>query len=289
MYVLDGFDPLAVMQAIEARRITCTLLVPTMIYALLDHPRFAEFDLSSLECVYYGASSIIPARLKEAIARIGPVFFQFYGQSEAPMTVTVMRRSEHDVDDELRLASCGRPVPWVRVSLRDDRGREVADGDPGEVCVQGSLLMSGYVNQPEETAKAIFDGWLRTGDIAVCDREGFLRIVDRKKDMIISGGFNVFAREVEDALNEHDGVAGCAVVGVPDAKWGEAVAAVVVRLAGTDVSEADLMAHVRKRKGAVQTPKLIKFVDTIPLSGLGKPDKNQVRDMFADQSCGIAQ
>ncbi|WP_257547113.1 AMP-binding protein [Sphingopyxis sp. DBS4] len=289
MYVLDGFDPLAVMQAIEARRITCTLLVPTMIYALLDHPRFAEFDLSSLECVYYGASSIIPARLKEAIARIGPVFFQFYGQSEAPMTVTVMRRSEHDVDDELRLASCGRPVPWVRVSLRDDRGREVADGNPGEVCVQGSLLMSGYVNQPEETAKAIFDGWLRTGDIAVCDREGFLRIVDRKKDMIISGGFNVFAREVEDALNEHDGVAGCAVVGVPDAKWGEAVAAVVVRLAGTDVSEADLMAHVRKRKGAVQTPKLIKFVDTIPLSGLGKPDKNQVRDMFADQSCGIAQ
>ncbi|MET0389480.1 MAG: AMP-binding protein [Polyangiales bacterium] len=146
------FDPVKVMQTIQEYRINCMMLVPTMIYALLDHPRFNEFDLSSLETVFYGASAISPARLKEAIERIGPVFFQFYGQAEAPMTLTVLRKGEHDVNNLQRLASCGRPVPSVRVALLDSNMQPVADGEPGEICVQGPLVMDGYRYNPELTA-----------------------------------------------------------------------------------------------------------------------------------------
>lgn len=281
--VLAGFDPLTILRTIEAQRINCILLVPTMIYALLDHPDFDRFDLSSLECVYYGASSMSPVRLREAIERIGPVFFQFYGQAEAPLTVCVMRRDEHRIDDLGRLASCGRPVSTVRVSLRNDFDEEVGDGEPGEICVQGPLLMSGYCARPAETAQALSGGWLRTGDVAVRDPDGFLRIVDRKKDMIITGGFNVFAREVEDVLGEHPHVADSCVVGVPDDRWGEAVVAMVVRRDGGTVDPSELIAMVRARKGAVQAPKRIVFVAAIPLSGLGKPDKNRVRAMLAEQ------
>jgi len=143
LLVLPKFDAVAVMQAIQDYRINCVMLVPTMIYALLDHPRFDEFDLSSLETVFYGASAIAPARLREAIERIGPVFFQFYGQAEAPMSVTVLRKAEHDVNDLRRLASCGRPVPWVHVELLGSDNRPVADGEPGEICVRGPLVMDG--------------------------------------------------------------------------------------------------------------------------------------------------
>lgn len=280
LVVLPGFDPTAVLEAIQKHRITCVLLVPTMIYALLDHPHFDEYDLSSLEVIYYGASSISPTRLQEAIRRFGPIFFQFYGQAEAPMSVTVMKRSEHKVDDLNRLASCGRPVPWVRVALLDDKCEPVPDGEPGEICVRGPLLMSGYLNKPEQTAEAFEGGWLHTGDVAVRDPDGFLRIVDRKKDMIVSGGFNVFPREVEDVLSSHPAVAGAAVIGVPHDKWGEAVKAIVVLRKGMSVSEAELIALVRDRKGVVQAPKAIEFVDSIPLSGLGKPDKKAVRALY---------
>jgi fatty-acyl-CoA synthase len=277
MVVLPGFEPTAVLEAIEKHRITCILLVPTMIYALLDHPRLAEYDLSSLEIIYYGASSISPTRLKEGIEKLGPIFFQFYGQAEAPMSVTVMRRDEHDPSDLNRLASCGRSVPWVRVALLDDACQPVADGTPGEICVKGPLLMSGYLNKPEATAEAFEGGWLHTGDVAVRDPDGFLRIVDRKKDMIVTGGFNVFPREVEDVLSSHPAVAAAAVIGVPHDKWGEAVKAIVVLRQGASVSDAELIALVRDRKGAVQAPKEIVFAERIPVSGLGKPDKKALR------------
>lgn len=280
MVVLPGFEPGMVLQAIEKYRITCVLLVPTMIYALLDHPDFDKYDLSSLEIIYYGASSISPTRLQEGIRRFGPVFFQFYGQAEAPMSVTVMKRAEHDPDDLRRLASCGRPVPWVRVALLDDDCQPVPDGEPGEICVQGPLLMSGYLNKPEQTAEAFNGGWLHTGDVAVRDPDGFLRIVDRKKDMIVTGGFNVFPREVEDVLSSHPAVAAAAVIGVPHEKWGETVKALVVLRDGASVSDAELIALVREKKGAVQAPKSIVFVDRIPLSGLGKPDKKAIRAQY---------
>lgn len=277
MVVLPGFEATSVLEAIEKYRITCMLLVPTMIYALLDHPRLTEYDLSTLEIIYYGASSISPTRLKEGIEKLGPIFFQFYGQAEAPMSVTVMKRSEHDPNNLKRLASCGRPVPWVRVALLDNECNPVRDGDPGEICVQGPLLMSGYLNKPQATAEVFAGGWLHTGDVAVRDPEGFLRIVDRKKDMIVTGGFNVYPREVEDVLSSHPAVAAAAVIGVPHEKWGEAVKAIVVLRTGAVVSEAELIGLVREKKGAVQTPKTIVFTDRIPLSGLGKPDKKALR------------
>lgn len=284
MVVLPGFEPGSVLEAIQKHRITCVLMVPTMIYALLDHPRFHEYDLSSLEVIYYGASSISPTRLKEGIEKLGKIFFQFYGQAEAPMSVTVMRRAEHDPDNLHRLASCGRPVPWVRVALMDDNCQPVPDGTPGEICVQGPLLMSGYLNKPEQTAEAFEGGWLHTGDIAVRDPEGFLNIVDRKKDMIISGGFNVYPREVEDVLSSHPAVAAAAVIGVPHEKWGEAIKAIVVLRDGAEVSDAELIALVRDKKGVVQAPKSVVFVDAIPVSGLGKPDKKALRLQYKDEA-----
>ena len=281
MVVLPGFDPVSFMAAVEQYRITTTLLVPTMVLSLIDHPRFGEFDLSSLECVFYGASAFPAARLKEAIAKMGPIFMQFYGQAEAPMSITVMRRKDHLSDDPTRLASCGRPTPLVRLALLDDDCQPVPDGEPGEICLQGPLLMGGYLNKPEETAEAFKGGWLHTGDVAIRNpADGFLRIVDRKKDMIVTGGFNVFAREVEDVLVGHPGVLRAAVIGVPDAKWGEAVKAVVVLAPGAEVDPAELIARVRAEKGAHQAPKSVDFVEAIPLSALGKPDKKALRALY---------
>ena len=155
IYVLPDFDPGKVLEAIEEHKITATMLVPTMLYMLLDHPRLREYDLSSLETIYYGAAAMSPTRLKEAIETLGPIFFQFYGQAECPMTITVLRKEEHDPNDLARLATCGRPVPWVKVALLDDDCNEVPQGEPGEICVRGPLVMAGYWNKPEQTEEAL--------------------------------------------------------------------------------------------------------------------------------------
>ncbi len=281
VYLTPGFEPVAVMKAIQKHKINCVLLVPTMIYALMDHPRFSEFDLSSLETIIYGASPISVPRLQEAIGKFGPIFFQFYGQVECPMTITVMRRSEHTVDDPRRLASCGRPVPWVDVALLDHDGNPVPDGEPGEICTRGSLVMPGYYNKPELTEEAFKHGWLHTGDIAVKDPDGFLRIVDRAKDMVITGGFNVFPREVEDVLSSHPAIAGVAVFGTLDEHWGEVVTAAVVLRPGTEATSEELYKLVREVKGPHQAPKIVHFIDSIPLTNLGKPDKKALRARFA--------
>jgi len=278
--IQPSFDPVKVMEAIQEYRINSMLVVPTMIYALLDHPRFHEFDLSSLETVFYGASAISPARLKEAIERIGPVFAQFYGQSEAPMGITYLRKAEHDVSDLRRLASCGRPVPWNRVELLDSHGQPVPDGEPGEICVQGPIVMDGYRDNPEATAETTRGGWLHTGDVAVRDAGGFLRIVDRTKDMIVSGGFNIYPREIEDILCEHPAVSQVAVIGVPHEKWGEAVKALIVPRPGERPKPEELVAMVSARKGSFQAPKLVEFIDAIPQTPVGKPDKKALRARF---------
>lgn len=284
MLVLPGFDPVTVMQTIQDKQINCMMLVPTMIYALLDHPRFDEFDLSSLETVFYGASAIAPARLREAIERIGPVFMQFYGQAEAPMAVTVLRKSEHDINDLQRLASCGRPVPWLHVELLDAENRPVPDGEPGEICVRGPLVMNGYRDNPELTAQTLDGNWLHSGDVAVRDPGGFLRIIDRTKDMIVTGGFNVYPREIEDILSEHPAVSQVAVIGVPHAKWGEAVKALVVLRPGNQVDAQTLIERVAGRKGSFQAPKSIEFIDDIPQTAVGKPDKKALRARYASDA-----
>ena len=280
MVVMPGFDAKAVLEAIETYRINCTMLVPTMIYALLDHPDFDQYDLSSLETVFYGASLMSPVRLKEAIERIGQVFFQFYGQAEAPMTVCVMRRSEHDPTNPARLASCGRPVPWVDVQLLDDANTPVPEGEPGEICVRGPLVMDGYLNRDELNRETFAGGWLHTGDVAVRDPDGFLRIVDRKKDMIVTGGFNVFPSEVENVIAQHPAVAQVCVFGTPDEKWGEAVTAAIVLRPGQHTDAAEIAALVREHKGPVQSPKRVEFVDSIPQTAVGKPDKKALRKRF---------
>jgi fatty-acyl-CoA synthase len=284
MVVLPAFDAGAVLEAIEQYRITTTMLVPSMIYALLDHPAFAGTDLSSLETVFYGASPMSPTRLQEAIRKLGPIFFQFYGQTECPQALCSLRKEDHDPEDLARLSSCGRPVPWVKVALLDDDGVEVADGLPGELCVRGPLVMKGYWKKPEETSEALKGGWLHTGDVARKDRQGFLTIVDRKKDMIVSGGFNVFPREVEDVIATDESIAAVAVFGVPDEKWGEAVTAIVVPSGGAVVDVDRLIALVKDRKGPHYAPKTIEVVGSIPMSPLGKPDKKALRARYWAES-----
>jgi fatty-acyl-CoA synthase len=280
MVVMPSFDPGEVLKAIEKYRITCTMLVPTMIYALLDHPDFDKYDLSSLETVFYGASLMSPIRLKEALERIGKVFFQFYGQAEAPMTVCVLRRSEHDPNNPLRLASCGRPVPWVDVALLDNDNKPVPDGEPGEICVRGPLVMDGYLNREQLNQETFAGGWLHTGDVAVKDPDGFMRIVDRKKDMIVTGGFNVFPSEIENVIAQHPAVAQVCVFGTPDEKWGEAVTAAIVLRPGKRVAPAEIVTLVRDHKGPVQAPKRVEFVDAIPQTAVGKPDKKALKKRF---------
>ncbi len=284
LYVLARFDPAEVLRTIEEQKITATMLVPSMLYALMDHPDSHTRDLSSLETVYYGASAINPVRLKEAIDRFGPIFAQYYGQSEAPMVISYLPRADHD---DARLSSCGRPSAFLRTALLGEDGERVPVGEPGEICVAGPLLAGGYWNLPDETAATFRDGWMRTGDVAREDDDGFWFIVDRTKDMIVTGGFNVFPREVEDVVAEHPAVAQVGVIGTPDDKWGEAVTAVVVLREGAARDEAsiatltaEIQAAVKERKGAVQVPKQVIVADALPLTGLGKPDKKALRAQY---------
>jgi fatty-acyl-CoA synthase len=275
-----GFDPARWLADVAAERATLSLLVPTMIYVLLDHPDLEGADLSTLETVMYGASPMSPARLAEAIERMGPVFAQLYGQTECGGIATSLWRAHHDPKNLERLASCGLPMPNVRVDLLDENGESVPTGEPGEICVQGPCAMKGYFRQPELTANTIIDGWLHTGDMAVRDDEGFYTIVDRKKDMIVSGGFNVFPREIEDVLSTHTAVSAVAVIGVPDEKWGEAVKAVVVARPGETVEADALIGLVKERKGAIYAPKTVDVVERLPLTAVGKADKKALRARY---------
>jgi fatty-acyl-CoA synthase len=279
-----GFDPGRWLSELSAERATLSLLVPTMIYVLLDHPGLDAADLASLETIMYGASPMSPARLVEGIERIGPVFAQLYGQTECVGVATSLWRDHHDPKDPARLASCGLPMPNVRVEIRDGEGRALPPGEAGEICVQGPSVMKGYFKQPELTAETLVDGWLHTGDVAVSDDEGFLTIVDRKKDMIVSGGFNVFPREIEDVLSTHPAVSAVAVIGVPDEKWGEAVKAVVVPRPGETVDAGELISLVKQRKGAVYAPKTVDVVESLPLTAVGKADKKALRARYWDPS-----
>lgn len=280
-HIYEGFDPTVFLAETEARKLTGSMFVPTMIYALLDSPAIDDCDTSSLRTLLYGAAPIAPERLQQAIERFGPIFAQFYGQTEAPMMLTALHKDEHAVGDAVKrrrvFASCGRPTVTTRIRLIDGNGSEVPDGEVGEIVANAINIMDGYYKDPEKTAETIRDGWLHTGDMAVRDADGLLFIVDRAKDMIISGGFNVYPREVEDVLFEHAAVRRAAVIGVPDRKWGEAVKAIVVLADGAETSAEELAAWVRDRKGPIHTPKSVEFWDEIPLTNLGKVDKKQIR------------
>ncbi|HEV2570420.1 MAG TPA: AMP-binding protein [Beijerinckiaceae bacterium] len=275
--LLRGFNVENFVDAAQKYQAELTWLVPTMIYDLLDKAKHRARDLASLRALVYSGAPAAPARLREALDMLGPVLIQSYGQTEAPNTVLMLNQSDHISGDDKRLSSAGRPYPGAQVALLGDDGQPVAAGEAGEICVRGPLVMSGYWQQPEQTAETLKGDWLHTGDVGYRDSEGYYFIVDRKKDMIISGGFNVYPREIEDVLTQHPDVAAAAVYGIPDPKWGEAVTACVRLHAGAKVSTADLIALVRQHKGPVHAPKSLAFVDQIPLTPLGKPDKRALR------------
>ncbi len=266
---------------IERRRVTHTFLPPTLIYMLLQHPELAQTKRDSLQCFWYGAAPMSAARLEEALDRIGPVMAQLFGQTEAPMMVSMMPPKDHfNADGSVarqRLASAGRPGPLVQVGIMDGEGALVPTGESGEIVVRGSLVMRGYYKNPQATKEASRHGWHRTGDIGYLDGDGFLYIVDRAKDMIISGGFNVYSAEVEQVLMQHPDVQDSAVVGLPDEKWGERVVAVLQLHAGRSVDAEAIKAFVKSRLGSVKAPKQVEVWGDLPRSKVGKVLKKEVR------------
>ncbi|GAY15564.1 long-chain fatty acid--CoA ligase [Mycobacterium sp. shizuoka-1] len=279
--MLPGLEVEGLLTNIERHRITATALVPTIIYLLLDHPRREDFDLSSLRTVVYAGAPIAPERLREALEVFGPIFIQTYAGTEQGY-LSCLRKNEHRVDDPLwtaRLASAGRPMFCVQLSIQDDQDRPVPSGETGEICSRQLGQMLGYLDA-SRNCETVRDGWVHTGDVGYLDESGFLFIVDRKKDMVVSGGFNVFPRQVEDALSSHPAVAQSAVIGVPHPKWGEAVLAVVVARTGEITGpalESELINHVKATLGSVPAPKSVLFADELPLNPAGKVDKKAIR------------
>lgn len=274
----DGFHPERLINEVVDGTANALYLVPTMIYRLLDHPESARLAKSGLRMLMYGAAPISPPRLFQARELLGPILIQHYGLTEAPSTVLSLSEIDH-LDDSL-LASAGKPYPGVTVKILDQEGREVPRGQVGEICIRGDLVMKGYFNEPELTAQALKHGWLYSGDLAYQNERGYFFIVDRAKDMIISGGFNVYPKEVEDVIATHPAVASVAVIGIPDPDWGEAVKAVVVLKEGQSVTAQELTQRVKTAKGAVQAPKTVDFVDALPLTPLGKLDKKALRAVY---------
>ncbi|MEU0503502.1 AMP-binding protein [Nocardia sp. NPDC005998] len=273
----QGFEPGRFLDIIETERINCLSGLPTMIYTLLDHERPETRDLSSLEVIWYATGPMSPVRLAEARERIGPVFAQIYGQTESTGIGTVLPKAAHETASVERLASCGRPVVGNRIRLIDNDGHDVPPGEVGEIVMRNRGVMLGYRNLPEETATALEGGWLHTGDLARQDDEGLLYIVDRKKDMIISGGFNIYASEVETALTRHPSIGSAAVIGVPDDRWGEIVTAFVVTRPGREVDVHALQGFVKQVKGSMYAPKKVVVVDSLPQTAVGKVDKQALR------------
>ncbi|MGX6447439.1 acyl-CoA synthetase [Patulibacter sp. S7RM1-6] len=278
--MVPSFTPRATLRAIVEHEITHVLLVPTMIQMLLDDPALAEHDISTLRRVLYGGSPMTLGVLERAAARLpGVEFVQAYGMTELSPVATLLSAEDHRRGRKLR--SGGRPVAHVEIRICDPAGDELPRGETGEICVRGANVMQGYWRRPEETARALRDGWLHTGDGGFMDEDGYVFVVDRIKDMIVTGGENVYSAEVEMALSTHPAVATCAVIGVPDERWGERVHAVVVPADGRSPTLEDLRAHVRGQIADYKAPRSVDVTETLPLSGAGKVLKRTLREQFA--------
>ncbi|UVM07370.1 long-chain fatty acid--CoA ligase [Pseudomonas laurylsulfatiphila] len=280
---VPAFDALDVMRTIERERITDILIVPTMLQALIMHPEFARHDLSCLRSLTYGASPIAVPLLELALKALPNVeFTQGYGMTEAAPPISANGPENHSAEGIAngRLRSAGRPGLGVTVRIVDEHDNEVPRGTVGEVLVRGPNIMLGYWNKPEETAQALRGGWMHTGDGAYMDDDGYIYIVDRFKDMIVSGGENVFSGEVESAISSHPAVAACAVIGIPCAQWGEAVHAVIVLKPDHEAAGAAIIEHCRRQIAGYKTPKSVEFRTALPLSGAGKVLKRDLREPF---------
>ena len=272
---------------IEAHAVTHTFLPPTLIYMVLGSEALASTNLQSLQCFWYGAAPMSAARLEEALTRIGPVMAQLFGQTEAPMMISTMAPADHFLDDgsvaRQRLSSAGRPSPLVTVAIMGEDGTLLAHGERGEIVARSSLVMPGYYKNPEATAEAGRHGWHHTGDIGYLDDDNYLFIVDRAKDMIITGGFNVYSTEVEQALLAHPDLQDGAVVGLPDDKWGERVVAVVQALPGREPDPHQVIAFVKERIGSVKAPKEVHVWADLPRSKVGKVLKTEIKDRLTGE------
>ncbi|NLR41054.1 AMP-binding protein [Novosphingobium sp. ERW19] len=277
-HLLPSFDPAGLADYARKHNVTATFLVPTMIYRLIDLAKETALDLGPLETIIYGGAPIAIPRLVEAIELFGPLFMQLYGQTEAPTCIAYLARGQHVLDRPDRLGSCGVPLASVDIQLIDANGAPVATGECGEICVRGAFVMQGYWRRESDTAEAIRDGWLRTGDVGRFDDDGYLSIVDRTKDMVITGGFNVYPNEIEQVIADVPGVLACGVVGIDDPYWGEAVTAFVVSTDPANPPDrAQITRVVRERRGVAAVPKRIEFIDALPMTPIGKIDKKVLR------------
>ncbi len=273
-----------VLQLIERHRVTNLFAAPTMIKLLLEHPRLDRFDLGSLKALVYGGGPMLVEDMREALRRLGPCLVQLYGQGESPMTISYLSRSDHVVDgtpEQMgRLGSAGIARTEVEVKIVDGEDNELPAGEMGEIATRSDLVMKGYWRDPEATAETLRNGWLHTGDVGYMDEKGYLFLMDRSKDLIISGGENIYPREIEEVLAEHPAVREVAVVGAPDPKWGEAVTAVVAAVPGREVSGEELIEFCRERIASYKKPKRVEFVDELPKNNYGKILKRELRDRY---------
>ncbi|MFP1681114.1 acyl-CoA synthetase [Alloalcanivorax sp. C16-1] len=282
-YLIDRFDIAELFATIQRERITRFFAVPTMLYRLIDSGLAGDYDLSSLRRITYGAAPMAPSRLREAMEMFGPIFTQGYGAGETTSTISILTLEDHlrGLNDKPELlGSCGRPYGESEVIIADDDGNPLPDGEAGEILVRGPDVMQGYWNAPDLTKEVIQDGWYHTGDVARRDEEGFLYIIDRKKDMIISGGFNIYPAEIETVLFRHPAVAECCVVGAPDEEWGEQVIAFVVCRPGEAVEEAVLVDYCAEHLASFKKPRHVRFIDELPKNPNGKVARRLVRDTF---------
>lgn len=268
------FDPNVVLDRISNDKITFTFMVPTMIYRLLDHAQERKGDYRSLRTIMYGAAPMNPERLAQGLSIFGSVFLQIYGQTEAPNLITKLRKEDHVLGSS-KLNSCGQPVTMSLVKIVDNEGKEVPIGEEGEIVANTPYNMVEYFCRPKATDETVVDGWIHTGDVGRLDEEGYLYLLDRKKDMIISGGLNIYSVEVENVILEHPDVQMVAVVGVPHAEWGEMVMAVVVPKVES-LTEVDIVKHCELLT-KYKRPRIVKIVDTLPLTPYGKIDKKALK------------
>ena len=280
MVVLRQFDALELMQSVEKYRVSDVILISAMAALVLDHPRYSEFDLSSLRKINYGAAPMPPSlirRLQEAFPGVG--FYHGYGATEAAGVISTLPARDHQLEGEAkkRLGSVGKPATYLELRIVDEQGGEVAVGEVGEIIIRGPNIMRGYWNMPEATAEVIRDDWYHTGDAGYRDEDDFVYLVDRMKDMIISGGENIYSVEVERAIDLHPAIRQCAVVGRPDDTWGEIVHAVVSLEPGQSVTEEELVEHCRQHIAGYKCPRGLTIWDALPLSGAGKLLKSEIR------------
>jgi acyl-CoA synthetase (AMP-forming)/AMP-acid ligase II len=277
------FDETQVLETIDREKVTYVFLVPSMIIRLLEHPELSEYDLSSLRLMAYTGSPIPVEALRKGIARLGSIFLQELGQTET-LNMTMLGSEDHRLEGspkELkRLESAGKPMGEGEFRLVDQQGRDVAVGEVGEIVACSERIMQGYWKSPELTAKTMRNGWLHTGDVARMDEDGYVYLVDRKKDMIISGGENIYSREVEDVLYMHPAVREAAVVGVPDEKWGESVKAVIVLEEGATVSEQEIIDFCKANMASYKKPRSVEFWTDLPKTASGKIKKVDIRELY---------